>query len=115
MLTLSLIVNLLVLIPLCFALMTGSASMDAAYGPASPARGILTSVYLAILLMSAVCLAMIILTDMQTAITWALPLLMVQIIYKALTGPMVGFGHPVVQANLAITALHVVTVIRLLR
>jgi hypothetical protein len=89
--------------------------MDAAYGPASPARSILICVYLAILVMSALCLALITLTDMPTAIAWALPLLLVQILYKAMTGPMVGFDHPVVQANLAITALHIVTVVRLLR
>lgn len=53
--------------------------------------------------------------DVQTAVVWALPLLFVQITYKAITGPIVGFTHPVVQANLAIAALHLVTVVRLLK
>ncbi|WP_439142845.1 hypothetical protein [Planktotalea sp.] len=115
MLILSLVVNILVLVPLCFALLTGSATMDAAYGPVSAARSILTAVYLAILVMSIVCLAIFGLKDVQTAVAWALPLLFVQILYKSLTGPMVGLSHPVVQANLAIVALHVVTVFRLVK
>jgi hypothetical protein len=77
MLIVSLVVNLLVLCPLCWALLNGTAGMNAAYGPASPARSILTCVYLAILVMSALCLSLMIFANMQTAISWALPLLLV--------------------------------------
>ncbi|MEL6550399.1 MAG: hypothetical protein AAFQ54_09160 [Pseudomonadota bacterium] len=105
---LSLAMNVAVLAPLCAALISGNAGMDAAYGPPSPARGILTGVYLAILLASVGLLA-----SLFSAPPWwstaLVTLLVLQCAYKLLTIPLVGMGNPVVVANTAITALHLVT------
>ncbi|MEL6915231.1 MAG: hypothetical protein AAFP13_12105 [Pseudomonadota bacterium] len=105
---LSLALNIAVLAPLCAALLSASPGMDAAYGPPTPARGILTAVYLAILAASLVLLAALVLAP-----PWWRPalvtLLALQCGYKLLTIPLVRFGNPVVVANTAITALHLVT------
>jgi hypothetical protein len=109
MMTVSLVLNILVLVPVCAGLLTGAVWADAAYGPASPARGILLSVYLAILLLSAGLL----IHQVPAAVA---ALLLVQVIYKATTPLTVGsFGHPVVMANLAIVAVHAVTLFMLWR
>ena len=77
---------------------------DAAYGPPSPARGILLSIYLAILLVSAGLLLRPV-ADMVAA------LLIVQIAYKVTTPITVRtLANPVVLSNLAIAAVHLVTV-----
>ena len=74
------------------------------YGPDSPARGILLSVYLAILVVS-IWLLIFKRDPMLVA-----PLLLVQVIYKLTTPFTVGsFSNPVVISNIFIAGLHLIT------
>lgn len=104
----SLIVNVVVLVPVIWGLQTGT--QDAAFGPDAPARRILACVYAAILGLSAVLLAW------PAGRAALLPgLLTVQVAYKLLTVPLLGIGHPVAVANLGIAAVHAVTLATLVR
>ena len=99
----SLGLNIFVLMPVCLGLLNKAAWTLPAYGPETAARGILLSVYLAILIASAGLLFMPI-PVMVAA------LLLVQIIYKFSTPFTVGsFTNPVVISNLAIAAFHSIT------
>ncbi len=99
----SLGLNIFVLVPVCLGLLNKANWTVAAYGPDAPARGILLSVYLAILICSLGLLAKPV-PAMVTA------LLLVQIIYKFTTPFTVGsFTHPVVMSNIAIAAFHCLT------
>jgi hypothetical protein len=101
---LSLGLNIAVLTPVCASLVGNAGWTLAAYGPPSPARGILLSIYLAILIVS-LCLMFRPIPAMVAA------LLIVQIAYKVTTPFTVGtFGNPVVLSNLAIAAFHMLTV-----
>lgn len=103
MILLSLVLNVFVLVPVTYGIFTSAAWAGEAYGPDSPARGILLAVYLAILVMS-VGLMFKPIPAMVAA------LLAVQIIYKVITPFSVGtLGNPVVVSNLAIAAFHCVT------
>lgn len=99
----SLALNVLVLLPVCYGLLTKAGWTLSAYGPDTAARAILLSVYLAILLCSVGLMAKPI--PMMVA-----ALLMVQIVYKVITPFAVGsFSNPVVISNLAIAAFHSIT------
>jgi hypothetical protein len=99
----SLSLNIVVLVPVCFGLLTKADWTLPAYGPDTAARGILLSVYAAILICSAGLLA----KPMPAMVA---ALLLVQIIYKVSTPFTVGsFANPVVISNLAIAAFHGVT------
>jgi hypothetical protein len=103
MMTLSLLLNLAVLIPVCAGLMTNAGWARAAYGWAVPARGILLSVYLSIAAGSMLLLASG--NPGQAAF-----LLLMQILYKLTTPATVGtFRNPVVISNLLIAAFHAAT------
>lgn len=105
----SLGINIAVLVPVCGSLLAKVAWVDAAYGPAGPARGILLSIYMAILALSAVLLA----RSIPGAV---LALLAVQILYKVTTPFTVGtLANPVVASNLGIAAVHAITVALILR
>ena len=100
---LSLALNVAVLVPVTASLIGNAGWTAAAYGPPSPARGILLSIYLAIMLVS-----MGLLFKPLPAMVAAL--LMVQILYKVTTPFSVGtLSNPVVLSNLAIAAFHAVT------
>jgi hypothetical protein len=99
----SLGLNIFVLVPVCLGLLTKADWILAAYGPESAARGILLSVYLAIL----ICSAGLLFKPMPAMVA---ALLLVQIIYKLTTPFTVGdLGNPVVTANLGIPAFHCIT------
>jgi hypothetical protein len=99
----SLGLNIFVLVPVCLGLFNKADWTLAAYGPDSAARGILLSVYLAILICSIGLLAKPIPAMVAT-------LLLVQIVYKVTTPFTVGnVGNPVVISNLAIAAFHSIT------
>lgn len=99
----SLGLNIVVLVPVCLGLLRRAGWADAAYGAATQARGILLSIYLAILLCSAGMLLHPVTANVAT-------LLLVQIIYKVTTPFTVGsFSNPVVVSNLAIAAFHCLT------
>jgi len=103
MITLSLVLNILVLVPVTYGVATSAPWANEAYGAASPARGIVLAIYVAILTGSAVLLF----KPVPAAVA---ALLAVQIIYKVLTPFTVGaFDNPVVISNLAIAAFHAVT------
>jgi hypothetical protein len=99
----SLGLNIFVLVPVCLGLLNKADWTLAAYGPDTPARGILLSVYLAILLCSLGLL-------FRPVPAMVAALLLVQIIYKFTTPFTVGsFSNPVVISNLAIAAFHGIT------
>lgn len=99
----SLGLNIFVLVPVCHGLLNKADWTLAAYGGDTAARGILLSVYLAILAVSVGLLF-----KPVPAIVAAL--LLVQILYKFSTPFTAGLGNPVVTANLAIAAFHSITV-----
>src|SRR5436190_5763301 len=109
MLTLSLVLNVAVLAPVCAGLLADAAWARTCYGPDSPARRILLSVYLAIGVVSVVLLF----------VRWPAPaaaLLLVQVAYKLTTPLTVGtIANPVVASNLGIAAFHTVTLVTLWR
>ncbi len=99
----SLGINIAVLVPVCFSLLAKSDWTLAAYGAASPARGILLSIYLAIL----VTLVGLMLKPVPAMVA---ALLLVQVLYKLTTPFTVGtMSNPVVISNLAIAAFHCLT------
>jgi hypothetical protein len=105
LLTVSLALNLVVLIPVCTGLMTRWARMTSVFGEWTPARGILLSIYLTIALASALLLAW---PDPNKAAV----LLGLQVVYKLTTPFTVGtVRNPVVISNLVIAAVHVVTLL----
>jgi hypothetical protein len=95
-----------VLIPVCVGLLANARWTQTAFGDRTPARGILLSVYGAILVVSAVLLV-----SGQAA--QAVPLLGTQVLYKLTTPFSVGtLRNPVVVSNLAIAAFHIATLAR---
>ncbi len=107
MITISLLLNLVVLVPVCIGLIKDASWTKACYGPAAAARGILLSIYLAIAIVSALFL---VLQEPKLVAT----LLLVQVIYKVTTPLTVGtLRNPVVASNLGIAAFHAVTLVYL--
>ncbi len=99
----SLALNILVLVPVCSGLLTKAAWTVPAYGAETPARAILLSVYLAILVASAALL-------FRPMPAMVAALLSVQVIYKFSTPFTVGtIDNPVVMSNLAIATFHCLT------
>lgn len=105
----SLVLNVLVLVPVVGGLAGSASWAEEAYGPSTPARAILLAVYAAILLVS--CVLLVRPEPRATA-----ALLSVQVVYKLLTVATVRTVlHPVVLSNLAIAGVHLVTLWRLSR
>ena len=97
---LSLILNILVLIPVCTSLLLKLNWVNDSFGIESPARGILLSIYLAILIFSAVLL-------FKFDPKFVMALLLVQVVYKVLSPIMVGtLTNPVIISNLFIALFH---------
>jgi len=109
MILLSLIINVAVLVPVSAGLLVDASWVAAAYGDPSPARGILLSIYAAILLVSAWLL-------IERNAMLVAPLLLVQVIYKLTTPITVGsLINPVVISNLVVAAVHLVTLVLIMR
>lgn len=107
MITLSLMLSIVVLAPVCAGLITNAKWARIAYGDATPARGILLSVYLAIGLVSALLLFL-----GEPKLVAAL--LLVQVVYKVTTPLTVGtLRNPVVVTNLGVAAFHTATLVLL--
>jgi hypothetical protein len=99
----SLLTNVAVLIPVCAGLLADASWAADVYGGATAARGILLSVYGAILVVSMGLL-------LKREPMLVAPLLLVQVLYKFTTPFTVGsFANPVVISNIAIAALHLTT------
>ncbi len=97
---LSLILNILVLIPVCSGLFLKANWAVESYGIETPARGILLSIYLAILILSVVLL-------LKFDPKMVMALLSVQIVYKLLSPIMVGtITNPVIISNIFIAVFH---------
>lgn len=103
MIQLSLLLNILVLIPVCAGIARNADWARESYGEKTPARGILHSIYFAIL----ICSAMLLAHPRNDAVA---ALLFVQIVYKLTTPLTVGtLRNPVVISNLFIAVFHVAT------
>lgn len=117
MLTASLLVNIMVLIPVCSGLARDVVRMSVVFGKRSPARDILFSIYLAILVSSIVLLGLLHVAATQRCAGCAsAALISVQIIYKSLTPLTVDGGfpsgrkfNPVVVANVFIAVFHAIS------
>ena len=97
---LSLLLNILVLIPVCSSILLKSNLVIDSYGIETPALGILLSIYLTILIFSVVFLFKF---DPKFVMT----LLLVQVVYKVLSPIMVGtLTNPVIICNLFIAVFH---------
>lgn len=107
--TISLLINIIVLLPVCIGIITDADWTQASYGPQSPSRSILLSVYMAIGLLSALLLCF-------QDVSFIAALLFVQVLYKATTPFTVGtLENPVVISNLIIAAFHTVTLFSIWR
>jgi len=105
MITLSLLLNIAVLIPVCVGLIADAQWAREAYGDGTAARGILLSIYFAIGALSALLLWI---GDVRMVAA----LLLVQVIYKVTTPLTVGtIQNPVVVSNLLIAAFHTATLL----
>ena len=101
----SLILNIAVLVPIVVLMAVKAKLVDETWGPFTAARGILWSIYFAILVASIALLFLPI-------PAFVAALLSVQVIYKITTPFTVGrIGHPVVISNLVISAVHAVTLV----
>ena len=100
----SLILNVVVLVPIVILMVSKSKRVDYAWGVFTPARGILMSIYFSILVASVALLFV-------PVPAFVVALLTVQVIYKVTTPFTVGITNPIVISNLAISALHIVTVL----
>ena len=103
MVRVSLGLNIAVLIPVCTVLILNLTPFVDVWGPATPARGILLSMYLSILILSVGLW-------MQRNPMLVAPLLALQICYKVMTPITVGtLTNPVVISNLVIAIVHGIT------
>ncbi|CAL1157199.1 unnamed protein product [Cladocopium goreaui] len=116
--TISLAINVLVLVPVCYGLYSDGKGMKVVYGAETPARGILKAMYTSILVMSLALLPSIFIDETRDGARWmSTALFLVQIVYKFLTpatttgGVPPGMpGNPAVLANLVIALFHCITV-----
>lgn len=103
MIYVSLVLNIVVLIPIVVLMAMKSPIVDETWGAFTPARGILMSIYLSILVVSVLLL-------FKPAPAFVAALLLVQVVYKITTPVTVGkFSHPVVISNLLVSAVHIAT------
>lgn len=108
----SLCVNIAVLAAVCVALSVYGSSEPVTYawGPPTAGRGILLSVYFAILVGSALLLLLHLMSADKTAAEhMAAALLAVQVLYKVTTPATAGVANPVAISNLVISAVHAAT------
>jgi len=105
MIYLSLGLNILVLIPIVVLMAINSPIVDEAWGEFTAARGILMSIYLSILVVSVFLV-------FRPVPSFVAALLIVQVVYKLTTPFTVGAVlNPIVISNLAISALHIATLV----
>ena len=106
--SISLLLNVVVLVPVTRRLFTNANWVEAAYGPLNPARAILLAVYCVILIAS---LALLFRPDSQMVSA----LLAVQLAHKLISAFTVGaVRNPVVAGNLAIAVAYALTCATLL-
>lgn len=109
MITASLILNIAVLIPVCYFMLTNNFRMVKTMGEFSPSRGILLAIYTTILLAS---ILLIFFADVKLAFA----LFFMQIVYKLLSPFTVKtFKNPVVISNIFIAIFHLVTIYTMIK
>ncbi len=107
MTTLSLLLNIIVLIPVCSMLLMDNERVRKVAGIFTPARGILLAMYMTIALASAVLLFI-------NEPKFVVALLAIQIIYKLISPFTVKtFKNPIVISNLFIALFHLITLFTL--
>jgi hypothetical protein len=110
----SLAVNIFVLVPVVSVLLLNIPQAEIGFGPVTDSRLILSSIYMAIAIVSAGLIVMHL-----KRLSWAMPmsvgLFAVQITYKLITIPMVGLSNPVVITNLIVVAVQVLALSALWR
>lgn len=100
----SLILNIIVLVPVCFALIINAEKVQRTAGTFTPARGVLLAMYLTILVAS-----LILLFVNEPKLVFSL--LVMQIMYKFISPFTVKtLNNPIVISNLLIAAFHLFTV-----
>ncbi len=105
---LSLVLNILVLIPVCSGLLLNSNWVVESFGIETPARAILLSIYLTILVFSAALLY-------RFDAKFVMALLSVQVVYKISSPIMVGtLTNPVIISNLFIALFHIYSLNKLI-
>lgn len=111
MLILSLVANVAITFAVSLAIWRNNVGVGQVFGTDSPARRILTCLYLTIGLVS--CYVLMLLALGQPGIAWSVAktLFALQIIYKLMTVITVGLRHPVVITNLCVVALHTITLL----
>ena len=102
----ALVLNIVILAPLVWSLSARASGMDATFGAMTDARRILTCVYAAIGMVSAMLVGLHVVGH-----AWAVPmtfaLFAVQITYKMATLFAVGITSPVVVTNLLVVAVQI--------
>lgn len=109
MITASLILNIIVLIPVCYFILTNNYRMDKTLGTFTAARGILLAIYTTILFASVLLLFFL---DAKLAFA----LFFMQIVYKLLSPFTVKtLKHPFVISNIFIAIFHLVTIYMMIK
>ena len=113
LLRVSLGVNVSVLIAVCTVLIAfgDSEPVIFAWGASTPGRGILLSIYFAILVVSILLFWFHVQSGAHRAIVehMAAALLVIQILYKITTPVTAGATNPVALSNLGVSVLHAIT------
>jgi hypothetical protein len=107
MLSISTILNIVVLVPVISVILLDLIQVERVWGENQPSRQILVSIYIAILIST---LALFFLKG-QTKLIIAVTIFSMQIMYKTLTAVLVvnALSNPVVLSNLAINIVHLST------
>lgn len=109
MITASLILNIAVLIPVCYFMLTNNFRMVKTMGDFTPSRGILLAIYATILLAS---ILLLFFTDAKLAFA----LFFMQIVYKLLSPFTVKtLKHPFVISNIFIGIFHLFTIFTMIK
>ncbi|WP_147110402.1 hypothetical protein [Tateyamaria sp. syn59] len=108
MLITALYLNIAILVPVVFGLLTGEA--DAVFGQDTTARRILTCVYISIAAVSMGLIALH-LSGHKWAVPMTFALFSVQITYKLATVIAIGVASPVVLTNLAVVGLQIAAIV----
>ncbi|EKX31176.1 hypothetical protein GUITHDRAFT_122618 [Guillardia theta CCMP2712] len=114
----SLAVNIVVLIAVCTVVIAPvrPEAVTLALGPPTPGRGILLSVYFAILIDSVILLGLHLYCSDTAPVEYMIAaLLATQVLYKISTPATAGVGNPVAISNLCISVLHTSTLYLLWR
>ena len=102
MLYVSLIVNIIVLLPVCIIILMNGKAAELAWGTKTDGRSILLAVYFTILLFS----VLLLIVGPNGLLPIVHTLLAIQITYKLISVITVGMRSAVVISNIAISLLH---------